>query len=123
LGTLDKPDALFLEAIANDATPVIGDLAAENARLRRKLEDCEPIERTVLAHLLLCSFRYCLGRMAPVTGDCADCLTHFWHVMPERWKRQIHIEIRDAIENGWAGHECDVRQWRRVLGSPAGIVT
>ena len=53
-------------------------------------------------------------------GDCANCLTRYWRIMPEPWKVQIHGEIRKAIEVEHAGAECDVRQWKRVLELPLG---
>lgn len=76
------------------------------------------IDERTLSSLLLCSFRYSLGRMSYITGDCADWLTRYWHLMPPAWKRQIHGDIQKAIEQGCAGMDCDIAQWRRVLALP-----
>jgi hypothetical protein len=71
-----------------------------------------------LAHLLLCSFRYALGRMTYITGMCADWLETWWHILPPSWQEQIQKDIRQAIASGHAGHACDVAQWKRVLQLP-----
>src|SRR4051794_25946442 len=76
------------------------------------------IDNQTLANLLLCSFRYSLGRMTYITSDCADWLTRYWQLMPPAWQKQIHDDIRKAIEQGCAGHDCDVASWRRVLDLP-----
>jgi hypothetical protein len=44
------------------------------------------------------------------------------HLMPVAWQWQIDDDICKAIELGHAGHECDVRQWRRVLELPVAEV-
>lgn len=71
-----------------------------------------------LAHILLCSFRYSLGRMTYITGMCADWLVKYWRIMPECWRSQIHRDIREAIRTQTAGMACDVAQWERVLQLP-----
>ncbi|WP_435018428.1 hypothetical protein TA3x_000402 [Tundrisphaera sp. TA3] len=76
------------------------------------------IDDHTLANLLLCSFRYSLGRMTYITGDCADWLTRYWHLMPSAWKKQIHGDIEKAIERNEAGMTCDIASWRRVLALP-----
>lgn len=76
------------------------------------------IDNDTLAHLVLSSFRYGLGRMTYITGMCADWLIKYWHLMPPAWKRQIHADIERAIDHKYAGWECDVEQWKRVLKLP-----
>jgi hypothetical protein len=76
------------------------------------------IDPHILSQILLCAFRYSLGRMTYITGDCADWLTRYWHLIPAAWQEQIHGDILKAIEQGHAGHECDIRQWKRVLSLP-----
>lgn len=76
------------------------------------------VDNQTLAHLLLCSFRYSLGRMTYIVSDCVEWLTRYWNLLPSGWKRQIHDDIRKAIEQGRAGHDCDLAQWRRVLSLP-----
>ncbi len=57
-----------------------------------------------LAHMLLCSFRYSLGRMTYITSTCAGWLRQYWHIMPDAWREQIHRDICEAIAKGHAGH-------------------
>ncbi len=72
----------------------------------------------LLSNLLLCSFRYALGRRTYITSDCAAWLTQWWHILPRQWQEQIHDDIRQAIERNAAGHACDIEQWKRVLALP-----
>lgn len=81
-------------------------------------DDTILVNRRTLASALLCAFRYSLGRMTYITGDCAEWLEDYWHIMPEEWRKQIHRDIREAIDNGLAGHQCDVDAWQRVLALP-----
>lgn len=76
------------------------------------------IDSFTLSHLLLSSFRYSLGRTTYITSCCAEWLERYWHIVPPAWKVQIHGDIREAIEQGWAGHDCDVASWNRVLVLP-----
>ena len=76
------------------------------------------ISNETLAHLLLCSFRYSLGRQTYITGSCREWLESYWHLMPRGWQEQIHRDIEHAIEHDLAGHACDVEQWRKVLALP-----
>ena len=62
--------------------------------------------------MLLCSFRYSLGRMTYIVSDCVKWLTLYWHIMPESWRAQIHEDIRKAMEQDTAGMACDVEQWK-----------
>ena len=76
------------------------------------------ISNETLANLLLCSFRYSLGRMTYVTGSCREWLETYWQLLPHGWQEQIHRDIDHAIERGAAGHACDVEQWRKVRALP-----
>lgn len=76
------------------------------------------IDEQNLAHILLCSFRYSLGRMTYIVSECVEWLECYWHLMPPGWKRQIQGDIRQAIASGHAGHDCDVANWKRVLALP-----
>lgn len=77
--------------------------------------DTTIIDNHTLAHLILCSFRYSLGRMTYITSDCESWLKRYWHLLPMGWQLQIHKDIEQAIERGHAGHECDVASWKKVL--------
>jgi hypothetical protein len=78
------------------------------------------IDNNTLSHLLLCSFRYSLGRMTYITSDCEEWLRRYWHLLPFGWRTQIHADIRQAIERGHAGHQCDIDSWKKVLELPLG---
>jgi hypothetical protein len=76
------------------------------------------IPEQTLAHLLLCSFRYSLGRKTYITGMCREWLETYWKHMPNQYREQIRDDIRHAIEHDLAGHACDVSEWKRVLDLP-----
>ncbi len=76
------------------------------------------IEDEQLASILLCAFRYSLGRTTYITGDCADWLRRYWSIMPASWQKQIHSDITQALASGRAGHKCDEDAWRTVLQLP-----
>lgn len=84
------------------------------------MSDTSQIDNHTLANLVLCSFRYSLGRMTYITSECKDWLHRFWHILPTNWQEQIHGDIRKAIELGHAGHDCDVKNWESVLELPIG---
>lgn len=83
----------------------------------RRIDPVE-VDAYSLSSMLLCAFRYSLGRMTYITGDCADWLNRYWEIMPIAWKKQIHDDIRGAIERSQAGHQCDVSNWECVLALP-----
>jgi hypothetical protein len=76
------------------------------------------IEDKELASILLCAFRYSLGRMTYITSDCAGWLKQYWHIMPHAWQKQIQDDIREAIEKDCAGHACDIEVWKAVARLP-----
>lgn len=64
--------------------------------------------------MVLAAFRYCLGRRSYIVGSCVDWLIENWDGIYDH-RQNIIDEIEAAIENGYAGEECDVAQWRRIL--------
>jgi hypothetical protein len=92
-----------------------------------KLQDCmgivtrtlsvQIVENRDLAQMLLCTFRYSLGRRTYITAMCRLWLEMYWPLMA-RWHRQIHKEIERAIELGTAGMQCDVEEWQKILALP-----
>jgi hypothetical protein len=79
-----------------------------------------PIRRheiTVDAGMLLCAFRYALGRRTYVVSEVTDWLKIHWDAMAP-WHKQIHDDITHAIEHGIAGDDCDVKSWREILELP-----
>ena len=66
--------------------------------------------------LLICSFRYALGRRSVIVPVIAEYLKEDWHKLNEWQQQQIKDDIRHAIEYGCAGDDCDVDIWKCVLG-------
>jgi len=64
--------------------------------------------------LLLCAFRYALGRATYVTKEVADLLYKYGDDMPEFYLVQIMKDIDHAIEHDIAGHECDQLEWKWI---------
>lgn len=84
-------------------------------RLKPKIK----VEQKDLSSLLLCTFRYALGRRTYIVNECCEWLTEYWDIIPEGWREQIHSDIRHAIEHDMAGDKCDVESWRMILKLPS----
>ncbi len=67
-----------------------------------------------LESLLVYSFRYALGRMTYAVNDVTMAIIQNKHVLHPHTKELIKKEIREAVENGEAGMECDVEEWSNV---------
>ena len=64
--------------------------------------------------ILLCAFRYALGRRTYVVDYVTTCLQKHWHALSKGDRSLIIREIGEAIERRHAGCDCDVRQWKAV---------
>ena len=69
-------------------------------------------------YMLVFAFRYALGRMSTAPSIVVGELRRQWLALNEATRRQIHREIRDAIQYDAAGMDCDVGTWREVLRLP-----
>lgn len=67
-----------------------------------------------LENLLVYSFRYALGRMTYEVNDVATAIIKHKDVLHPHTRELIKKEIREAVENGEAGMECDVEEWSNV---------
>ena len=65
--------------------------------------------------ILLCAFRYALGRRTYVVGCVTECLQKHWHELSKGDRSLIIREIGEAIERGQAGDVCDVLQWKALV--------
>ena len=65
--------------------------------------------------IFIYGFRYCLGRKTYVVSDMVDILINNWKYLTENTKNLIKKEIKEAIDEGNAGMDMDVIQWRRIL--------
>ena len=65
--------------------------------------------------ILICAFRYALGRATYMPSTVADAIIAEWPDMPEGDKILYRREIREAIDRGHAGMDCDIKTWERIL--------
>lgn len=81
--------------------------------------------------MALAAFRYCLGRMTYIVGDCERWIFANWEHFPESVKKLIQRDLEeefardnDARARGCAhkplGHNCDRAAWERVRALCAG---
>jgi len=78
----------------------------------------EPMYKDEWGHhnfLVLCAFRYCLGRRTYIVSTCVDFLFDYWAQLDKNTQKLIAEEMRDALEKGQAGDPCDVECWQRLL--------
>jgi hypothetical protein len=73
--------------------------------------------------MLLCWFRYSLGRRTYMPSYCCEYLKKFWELLPFDYKRQIHGDINHAVEHDMAGDKCDIDTWKELLNLPIGEPT
>lgn len=65
--------------------------------------------------LTFCAFRYALGRMTYAVRDvCAILRKNIAKIDPYN-QALMTKEIKKAIEDGHAGMECDVQEWKHLL--------
>ena len=65
--------------------------------------------------LLVCSFRYALGRQTCIVSTVVDYLIADWEGLNDWQQKQIREDIEHAIEHKLAGDVCDVYQWKKLL--------
>ena len=76
---------------------------------------------TVSEDLLVYAFRYALGRRTGAVHDVVETILSVWTRLDPYTQSQMVREIESAINRGDAGAECDVAEWRRVLGRASGL--
>ena len=65
--------------------------------------------------ILFCAFRYALGRKTYVVIEVVDYMIENWGFIAPYKKEMIQREIKEAITNGSAGMDCDIKSWKRIL--------
>ena len=65
--------------------------------------------------ITICAFRYALGRMTYVTEHVSSYILDNWDEFSDQDKALFQREIKDAIENNLAGHQCDIDSWKKIL--------
>lgn len=68
---------------------------------------------SVLSDLIICSFRYALGRKTYITSSISDLLIKCKSQLNEQDRKLIIREIEEAIRNDRAGMQCDVVSWKK----------
>ena len=61
------------------------------------------------------AFRYALGRMTHSTSTVSDYILQHWKEFSDSDKELFKREIKEAIDSGCAGHQCDIDSWKRIL--------
>ena len=75
--------------------------------------------------MVIAAFRYCLGRMTYIVGDCASWLIKTWPFLSVQTQNIIKRDLEEAFtrddEDREAGrdfkalgHDCDRAEWERV---------
>ena len=65
--------------------------------------------------VLMCAFRYALGRRSYITGVLVDVICKEWGSISSNLKRTIKREISEAINDKKAGDGIDIYHWERIL--------
>jgi hypothetical protein len=65
--------------------------------------------------VLVCAFRYALGRRSYITGWISDEIKRCWMKLDNKFQVLIQKEIREAIEEDRAGMSIDVSSWKGIL--------
>ena len=65
--------------------------------------------------IMVCAFRYAIGRRTYITSTVSDFLLYHWDQLTKNMKKHIKEQIQKAIEDGEAGDQCDIDSWERIL--------
>lgn len=64
---------------------------------------------------LICAMRYALGRSTYVVPAVVEVLMREWDKLSHKNQFVIHRDIKELLDKGGGGMECDKAQWRKVL--------
>lgn len=65
--------------------------------------------------IVICAFRYALGRQTYMVSLVADWLKEHWGQIDSIGKELIIKETEEALQKGWAGSKMDEDTWRMFL--------
>ena len=65
--------------------------------------------------LLVCSFRYALGRMTYIVSEIVRIILRHKEELQPKTKKLMIREIKWALDHNQAGMQCDRQQWERLL--------
>ena len=81
--------------------------------MKKKMKKIKEIETRWQNHLMvLCAFRYCLGKQAYIASECIQWLSEWWDDLAQLTRKRIVEEATEAVENNTAGDICDRETWR-----------
>ena len=64
--------------------------------------------------LIICAFRYCLGRKSSSVGRICDIIEKKWNKLSKNDKKLIIKEIK-AYQEMWSFTEMDKYSWDKIL--------
>ena len=62
--------------------------------------------------MVMAAHRYCLGRQTYIVGSCIEWLQEHWSSFTQGTKNVILRDTVEALQDGTAGAEMDVRGWK-----------
>ena len=65
--------------------------------------------------MVLCAFRYCLGKESYIVSECTQWLCEWWHDLADLTRKLIIDEANAALENNIAGDILDQETWKYFL--------
>lgn len=65
--------------------------------------------------LIICAFRYCLGRRTYIVKDMCCYLRDNWGLLTANSKNLIIGETVDAVKRGLCGMQMDCQEWINLL--------
>ena len=68
--------------------------------------------------MLVCAFRYALGKRTYVTSVVARKIIKLWKEIPKVLQEALQDEITKALNDGKAGDQPDIAEWTQVLYLP-----
>jgi len=80
-----------------------------------KILDGLPIWRGFNDEIIFFAFKYALGRRTGVASTVVDYLKENWKDISYRFRDLIVKEIKQAIKENMAGHDCDIEKWKEIL--------
>ncbi len=67
--------------------------------------------------MVLCAFRYCLGKQSYIASECIHWMCDWWDDLADLTRKRIIEETHEALESNRAGDICDQETWRSFIPS------
>lgn len=66
--------------------------------------------------ILICAFRYALGRKTYIVSHVVEDIINNWDQLSDFFKEKVKKEIREHKEMfGNLGDDCDEEEWNKIL--------